>query len=247
VLQIISNLFLSRSDIQTATALERLPFFPLNHTEIEDLFPGGLDNDEESPDSDNLRFLGESDDQIVPTFSLLRRGIIAQDQVLGPSHVRVVMVVAEHRLLEALVARGDTPQQHSLTRALLTAAHLFLYLVLRKSPSRGPVVRVLVKRLMEAIDRISSEALVQAHTYAIVWILFVGFLSELEPSEGAFQHQSRFSPRLYTVCHILGLRRKQEIEDILRMFLFKDDACMHGLNQLWDVVDSSSRLIEIEE
>ncbi|GKT51426.1 uncharacterized protein ColSpa_11607 [Colletotrichum spaethianum] len=177
----------------------------------------------------------------VPKFPMFH----TLDQVSLPSSVagavaaddiRIVMNTADSTILHFLYAerRTATPVQKRFL-VLVSAAHVFLYAVLREIPTTGHMVRILVSRMRAALEDADAIALIWvSHDAALMWVLFVGVVGS-----GTTEDRVWFVSRLVKVLErardILPPERctRENLQQLLAGFLWRDKYCLPALDDAW--------------
>ncbi|KAK1518107.1 hypothetical protein CPAR01_15756 [Colletotrichum paranaense] len=232
-----------RIDIQVASGLGRVPKFPMFHTVAQVSLPPSVTNRARTPSLRHLEKLGghnpDESDEPLRIFVALRQAILSQAGgavSVAADDIRIVMNTADSTILHFLYVerRTATPVQKRFL-VLVSAAHVFLYTVLREIPTTGHMVRVLVRRMRDALDDADSIALIWvSHDAALLWVLFVGIVGS-----GTTEDREWFSSRLNSLLErargILPPERcrRENLQQLLSGFLWRDKHCLPVLDEVW--------------
>ncbi|KAK1507188.1 hypothetical protein CABS01_08368 [Colletotrichum abscissum] len=230
-------------DIQVASGLGRVPKFPMFHTLAQVSLPPSVVNRARTPSLRHLEKLGghnpDESDEPLRIFVALRQAILSQAGgavSVAADDIRIVMNTADSTILHFLYVerRTATPVQKRFL-VLVSAAHVFLYTVLREIPTTGHMVRVLVRRMRDALDDADSIALIWvSHDAALLWVLFVGIVGS-----GTTEDREWFSSRLNSLLErargILPPERcrRENLQQLLSGFLWRDKHCLPVLDEVW--------------
>lgn len=178
-----------RTDIQTAVGLGRMPLFPAFHSLDQDSLPPFLIKSASEPSLSHLIGIEavdelESNPHHLEIFATIRLAIRSQaSATVSPHIIRVLFNTADTCILNCLYGKGEAldtvSPSHGQKRvsALLVAAQIFLYIVLRRVPATSPLIRILCERLRKALDGTHSIGETWAGHYpALLWVSFVGVL-----------------------------------------------------------------------
>lgn len=116
---------------------------------------------------------------------------------------------------------------------LKTAAHLWLYLVIREIPRTSQLLSRLVERLQDGLEiQLGGwwNSTYERQTW-LLWMLFVGAAA----SAGRFERWW-FVKELGMVCRILGIWHVEGLEDALKRVLWQDAWCKDHVQSLWNDV-----------
>ncbi|KAL7916793.1 hypothetical protein GGI35DRAFT_434008 [Trichoderma velutinum] len=135
-----------------------------------------------------------------------------------------------------LLMLNETPPSRMIHRlpkeaaALKVAAHLYLYLLLRKLPSGSPVFSELVTRLENASDKCDeiSEDSPKDRLIWRLWILFVGFAAAAERED-----KWKFVQGVLTTCNALHITSEAQLNSSLRATVWQDPSCERWAKSLW--------------
>ncbi|KAJ3946287.1 uncharacterized protein N0V96_004647 [Colletotrichum fioriniae] len=232
-----------RIDIQVASGLGRVPKFPMFHTLAQVSLPPSVVNRARTPSLRHLENLGghnpDESDEPLRIFVALRQAILSQAGgavSVSADDIRIVMNTADSTILHFLYVerRTATPVQKRFL-VLVSAAHVFLYTVLREIPTTGHMVRVLVRRMRDALDDADSIPLIWvSHDAALSWVLFVGIVGS-----GTTEDREWFSSRLDSLLErakgILPSERcrRDNLQQLLSRFLWRDKHCLPVLDEVW--------------
>jgi hypothetical protein len=114
---------------------------------------------------------------------------------------------------------------------LKTAAHLWLYLVIREVPRTAQLLCRLVERLQEALEiQLGGwwNSTFERQTW-LLWMLFMGGAA----SAGKFERWW-FVKELGIVCRTLGIWNREGLEEGLKRVLWQDAWCMDHARSLWN-------------
>ncbi|EXF75913.1 hypothetical protein CFIO01_00398 [Colletotrichum fioriniae PJ7] len=230
-------------DIQVASGLGRVPKFPMFHTLAQVSLPPSVVNGARTPSLRHLEKLGghnpDESDEPLRIFMALRQAILSQAGgavSVSADDIRIVMNTADSTILHFLYVerRTATPVQKRFL-VLVSAAHVFLYTVLREIPTTGHMVRVLVRRMRDALDDADSIPLIWvSHDAALSWVLFVGIVGS-----GTTEDREWFSSRLDSLLErargILPPERcrRDNLQQLLSGFLWRDKHCLPVLDEVW--------------
>ncbi|EFQ34098.1 uncharacterized protein GLRG_09242 [Colletotrichum graminicola M1.001] len=227
--------------IQVASGLGRVPMLPMFHTLDQVSLPSSVVSRAATPSLRHLdRLAGHDTDegkeprQILAT---LRQAICSQAGAVAADDIRIVMNTADNAILHFLYAerRTATPVQKRFL-VLVSAAHVFLYTVLREVPTTGHMARILVARMRAALEDADAIApvWVSRDDAALLWILFVGVVGS-----GTAEDRAWFMSRLLEVLErardVLPPERcsRKNLQQVLARFLWKDKHCLPALNDVW--------------
>ncbi|KAL6835645.1 hypothetical protein J3E69DRAFT_319253 [Trichoderma sp. SZMC 28015] len=114
--------------------------------------------------------------------------------------------------------------------ALKVAAHLYLYLLLRKLPSGSPVFSELITRLRNALDKCDEVSEDSQYDRLIwrLWILFVGYAAAAERED-----KWKFVKGSWAICKALHITRGAQLNSSLRATVWLEPACERWAKSLW--------------
>jgi hypothetical protein len=113
---------------------------------------------------------------------------------------------------------------------LRTAAHLYLYLVIREIPSTSQLLFRLAERLQEALD-IQLGGWWDSNNQRriwLLWMLFIGAATVTGRSERWW-----FVKEMGSVCKELGIDSHGKLQDALKRVLWQDAWCSDHCASLW--------------
>lgn len=159
----------------------------------------------------------EETEDLVSVFFALRQAVLAKEHgVDAPHGIRIMLNIADVYILRQLETEPTTPSEHRF-KTLFSAAHVFLYVNLRQVPRNGPLVRILVGRLRDALERtdfnVSAWA---AYLGDLLWVLFVGAV--VTEGRGDDDDDGWFLPRLKTVLRMLRCEKERDRGDQVTAF-----------------------------
>ncbi|OHE90583.1 hypothetical protein CORC01_14130 [Colletotrichum orchidophilum] len=237
-------------DIQVASGLGRVPKFPMFHTLAQVSLPPSVVHRAMTPSLRHLETLGghnpDESDEPRDIFVALRQAILSQagggggggatGVAVSADTIRIVMNTADSAILHFLYVerRTATPVQKRFL-VLVSAAHVFLYTVLREIPTTGHMVRVLVGRMRDALEEADAIALIWvSHDAALLWVLFVGVVGS-----GTTEDRAWFAARLHSLLERAGGMlppercRRENLQQLLSGFLWRDKHCLPVLDEVW--------------
>ncbi|KAK2051262.1 hypothetical protein LY76DRAFT_412981 [Colletotrichum caudatum] len=247
--------------LQVASGLGRVPKLPMFHTLDQVSLPPSVASRAATPPLRHLdggpagRGAGEGEgEEPRRILTTLRQAICSQAGGVAADDIRIIMNTADNAILRflyderrAAAATATTTPVRRRFVVLVSAAHVFLYAVLREIPTTGRMARILVARLRAALEGAdAAAALVWAppHDVALLWVLFVGvvgsgaaggdrawFLSRLLGALGGVPRGAAPPGRC---CTREGLRQ------VLAGFLWRDKHCLPVLDDAWALWERSS-------
>lgn len=113
-------------------------------------------------------------------FMHLRQLLVAyQSSMVSEDDLRTLLNILDDTILDYLY-QGDIEmyESNTLSRVLMLAAHVFMYVTLRHVPPGVPLLRRMCARLQQATIRLipSTQQVCTEHQAAFLWIAFVGVL-----------------------------------------------------------------------
>jgi hypothetical protein len=231
--------------------MARKPLFPLIHG-LEDVnLPDSLVEASNTPSFAHFDEMGDQGAVLVSILRYLRQAILCRKHRVGvPQGIRIILNVAEFQILDHIQDEVVTPQDHRY-KTMILAIHVFLYAGLRQLPTMGPMVRLLVSRLRDALQapgNINSEAW-KDNQADLVWVLFVGAAASYVPSvrqrvdyvtlERYGDRASWFSERLELAVRLLGIKSQSTLEDVLRRYVWADEFGRAALGRFWEQLGSA--------
>lgn len=174
---------------------------------------------------DTLEQIVENADA-VEVFVLLRQVIWARDSKQNPHVTRILMNTADGMISKCLVGRVSESLRSSLEVALLLAAHVFLYAVLRKIPPAGNLLQTLLARLELHMKSFTPNLESPVEVHAWLWLLFAGFLVE---SSNPQLRSNKFALQLELFCRSSAILDRGFVVHTLKEFLWVEAACMGPL------------------
>ncbi|KAL6791003.1 hypothetical protein J3E68DRAFT_411777 [Trichoderma sp. SZMC 28012] len=135
-----------------------------------------------------------------------------------------------------LLMLNETPYSQKVNRlsneaaALKVAAHLYLYLLLRKLPSGSPVFSELTTRFRNALDKCDEVSEDSQYDRLIwrLWILFVGYAAAAERED-----KWKFVKGSWAICKALHITRGAQLNSSLRATVWLEPACERWAKSLW--------------
>lgn len=114
--------------------------------------------------------------------------------------------------------------------ALKVAAHLYLYLLLRKLPSGSPVFSELITRLRNALDKCDEVSEDSQYDRLIwrLWILVVGYAAAAER-----EAKWKFVKDSLAICKALHITRGAQLNSSLRATVWLEPTCERWSKSLW--------------
>jgi hypothetical protein len=166
--------------------------------------------------------------QVAKVFMMLRRVNPPKGHKAGTNTNRMLMNMADHTILCELARDPIVHQNPSLQTAMLAAAHLFLYAVIRQVPPTGLLLKILLARLEMYLDHLSSAMVSQSEIRALLWMLFVGMVVECLPQAAP---PGNFAARLEVLCRAHQWLDGKSLIENLKRFLWVDSACVRPLEE----------------
>jgi hypothetical protein len=114
---------------------------------------------------------------------------------------------------------------------LKTAAHLWLYLVIREIPRASQFLYRLVERLQDALEIHLGgwwSSTYERQTW-LLWMLFMGGAA----SAGRFERWW-FVKELGMVCRAMGIWNREALEEALKRVVWQDAWCKDHVKSLWN-------------
>ncbi|KAH6667055.1 hypothetical protein F5X68DRAFT_279340 [Plectosphaerella plurivora] len=253
-------------DVEVATGLGRVPLFPLFHTIDQVILPSKVITDAAVPpalvhlEPDDADPLEERQDMAAARviFMLLRQAICAHASSIPVTvaSIRVIMTTADVRMLEFLFPDSDTSSHgkaqspsrlagNSPVTALVLAAHVFLYVVLRHVPTTSQLLRILCGRLRNFLQQgprvLPAAYVVDAWTgnaAFLVWIAFAGVVGSgwsRQNADNAEWFRSLFYSAVLRAGDegvISSAYDDDALEALLETFLWTDTECGTALESL---------------
>lgn len=221
-------------------ALGRVPLFPAFHSLNGNSLPPSLVRSASKPPLTHLLDLGDiGESKVVPrhlqVFLTIRQAIWSQaSATVSPHTIRVLGNTADTLILETLFGKSLnddvlSPSQKRIS-ALLIAAQIFLYIVIRQVPATSSLIRILCGRLHEALgDTSSVRETWTSHYPTLLWISFVGVLGtgSTDEKEGTQWYMSLLESTFRQVPDLgKGESREQgRLRHILSNFLWEESSC----------------------
>ncbi|KAL6691207.1 hypothetical protein J3F84DRAFT_167314 [Trichoderma pleuroticola] len=134
-----------------------------------------------------------------------------------------------------LLMLNETPPSQKTGRlpneaaALKVAAHLYLYLLLRKLPSGSPVFSELTTRLLNALKKCKVSE--QSHKDGLMWrlwIFFVGYAAAAERED-----KWEFVKGARRTCNALRITSETQLNSSLRATVWQEPSCERWAKGLW--------------
>lgn len=205
--------------MKSATALQQRPLLSLIH-DVEDCkLPDSVISASHIPSLAHISLVEGGGSEMQEIFVLLRQTVISQETLLKAPPVWILLNLAEAKIRVSLVRWSSEAGQPSLAQLMLQAAEVFIYALLRQVPTRSPVLAMLVSRLQQSLSSYesASEASIQ-HLSMLAWILSVAAITAAPAHEPEWM---AIQSRLKKVCRSLHLAVWAELENVLRMFVWK--------------------------
>ncbi|KAL5089128.1 hypothetical protein Trisim1_005981 [Trichoderma cf. simile WF8] len=135
-----------------------------------------------------------------------------------------------------LLMLNETPHSQKIVglsneaAALKVAAHLYLYLLLRKLPSGSPVFSELITRLRNALDKCDEVSEDSQYDRLIwrLWILVVGYAAAAERED-----KWKFVEGSRAICKALHITRGAQLNSSLRATVWLEPTCERWAKSLW--------------
>jgi hypothetical protein len=175
-------------------------------------------------------------------FTTIRMAILAQGGTDVPADtIRIIMNTADSSILHYLYGERFSVCSPSRQRfrVLLSATHLFLYVVLREVPTASHQVRALAGRLRAALGDLGQQSsLWVGHCQALFWILFVGYIGTVHGADNGERqwYTSRLTDgfKAINATHRTTSCTADNLQHILLNFLWKDGFCQPALEAIWN-------------
>jgi hypothetical protein len=138
---------------------------------------------------------------------------------------------------DLLMLNGDTRtavesnrRPSSEVAVLKVAAHLYLYLVLRKLPSGSPVFSELIIRLRTALEKQDEAWWTSCKERMVwyIWILFMGYVAAAERAEKWW-----FVPATLPICGTLGVTTEFMLREVLKTAVWQEVSCDRWVKSFW--------------
>jgi hypothetical protein len=180
------------------------------------------------------------DSPIIPIFQMLRTLSHELDPLYAASTDRLrasnMIYETEYSLLKLNREKVEDLEPTSCIYSfeaipLKTAAHLFLYLVIREIPHTSQLLFRLVERLQEAMEiQLGGwwDATDERRTW-LLWMLFMGGSATAGRLERWW-----FVKEMEIVCGGLGIRSEQGFRDALKRALWQEAWCADHCMSLWN-------------
>ncbi|KAM0255287.1 hypothetical protein ACHAQJ_005942 [Trichoderma viride] len=166
------------ADVLVAVALGHRLMFPLLHGEVVHLPASILEETQRQPLHPVIIRAAVND--YSWTFIHLRQLLVArQSPMVSEDDLRILLNILDNTILDYLYQGGiETYESNTLFRALMLAAHVFMYVTLRHVPPGVPLLRRMCARLQQATIGLipSTQQVCTEHQAAFLWIAFVGVL-----------------------------------------------------------------------
>ncbi|KAF7563690.1 hypothetical protein G7046_g487 [Stylonectria norvegica] len=168
-------------------------------------------------------------------FPQIRQLLLARDSsTISSESQRVTLNLVDDSILRHLYETdADQRSLAGISRALIHAAHVFMYVALRHVSSGSPVLREMCQRLQLAVKAVATEEPSAEDSSALMWIAFVGQLGIGLKAKSCLAAQWYLNLFRSTAseCHCLG-SRKDGIREILASFLWDEVYCLPLLDRL---------------
>ncbi|RMZ87997.1 hypothetical protein DV736_g4787, partial [Chaetothyriales sp. CBS 134916] len=167
------------ADIQVAAALGHRLRFPLLHADHPSIPKYIVEYCLNLPFDPSV--LGDDSCGHFRIFAQLRQLLLVRESsTLSLETLRTLFNVLEGSILQQLYRCEDATEvkdSSQRSRALVLAAHVFMYVTLRRVPANSPVVRRMCARLQRTVAlSLPSSAVWTINKAALLWIAFVGLL-----------------------------------------------------------------------
>lgn len=143
-----------------------------------------------------------------------------RSSMVSPETLRILLNIVDDAILRHLYQEDiDISDTERCSRALLLAAHIFMYVTLRQVPPKSPLLRRMCTRLQSTVRSTAfAEEIWRGNEVALLWIAFVGLLGMgeeigaslegqwfLNVFRSTFQRQSQdFSTQNGSLCGMLS-------------------------------------------
>ncbi|KAI2463960.1 hypothetical protein F4781DRAFT_425926 [Annulohypoxylon bovei var. microspora] len=222
---------ISLADIQLAVALGRQLIFPPLHLDHAYL-PATVTDHAQHPPLDCSITSGSSYER-VEIFTRLRQLLLArQSLTVSPENQLILLNVVDELILQYLYRDcvDDVSDSRRRSCSLVLAAHVFMYVTLRRVPPRSPLIRRICMRLQGTVGIAPTAGQTWTENQAaLLWIAFVGLLgtgegewAETCPTGQSFLHLFRSVIRAYPRDLHLGVGN---LRGILSAFLWDESYC----------------------
>ncbi|KAG7141655.1 hypothetical protein HYQ45_001801 [Verticillium longisporum] len=241
-------------DVQVASGLGRIPFFPTFHTLDQVVLPAPILHQAVVPPLSDLGIEeanGSATAACVHTIlTLLRQAICAQtSDSVAADGIRILMGTADSCILSFLYGGGADPQLSSSSaadkrvRALVLGAHIFLYVALRDVPPTSQLLTILCCRLRALLTDLDEPPAAGVGRGALsLWLAFVGLVGSggvdggdaAAGSENAQWFAAMFQTALRdtTPGGTLTEAGRRDLRTTLRSFLWEERHCRAVLDTL---------------
>ncbi|KAH8657767.1 hypothetical protein BX600DRAFT_58962 [Xylariales sp. PMI_506] len=229
---------ISLADLQVAAAVGHQPRFPILKTEEQDDPPAPMldptpliEHTTYPPFDESITEHGSRG--LVQIFGKLRQLLSAQQsQAVSLETLRAPLHAIEDLILQHLyrdsVNVSDAGQR---SNALVLAAHIFMYVTLRRVSPRLPLLRRMCLKLQNVVGCTSPSRAWNGYSAALLWIAFVGLLGTGEEAGSCPEGRrffTLFQSALYGYPYGFPLGSYNSLHDILSTFLW-DEACCQPL------------------
>lgn len=149
---------------------------------------------------------------------------------LEKTSIQIYSIEYDLLMLNETPPSGKTHRLPNEAAALKVAAHLYLYLLLRKLPSGSPVFSELTTRLLSALkkcDEVSEESHKDGLMWRL-WILFVGYAAAAERED-----KWKFVKGARQTCNALHITSEAHLKSSLRETVWQEPSCERWAKRLW--------------
>jgi hypothetical protein len=173
---------------------------------------------------------------IAAVLRSLQRVSSYSDPDCATSNAAIIGMQIYNMEYDLLMLNGDSLAANSNRRlssevaVLKVAAHLYLYLVLRKLPSGSPVFSELIMRLKTALEK-QDEIWWNSGKERMVWrlwILFMGYVAAAERAEKWW-----FVQATLPICGTLGVSSEFMLGSVLRTAVWQEIPCDRWAKSFW--------------
>ena len=169
-----------RADFLVAAALGNRPKFPFLNTNQEYYLPVSILEKARHPPLDGTIRCDDPNEQFQIFVQIRQLLLTSQSSRVSLEKMRILVNIVDDSILQYLYqdcARESSSNKQS--RALVSAAHILMYVVLRQVPPGCPLVRSMCRRLQNTIGLAASvrAALWKEKKPALLWVAFVGMLA----------------------------------------------------------------------
>lgn len=207
-----------RADLLVAAASGTRPLIPLIHSLDTLNLPASLVDAAEQPSLSHLSSFEPTPEstEVTFAFSVLRQAHNAlESKQLAQVGLRNLINAADYHVSTSIADLNHSDP----SRILLMAAQAFLYIPVRETYAACFVPRLIVGRLrLELQDHLDELISRRDYWHGLLWCIAVGSAASFASGE----NWEFFSMKLRDVCQMLDIRDKEELETILKQFLWDE-------------------------